>query len=478
MYGNRFYNQLTRKYVAIFGTLFNDIKIGRGKTDGTIDFYFDVPVNYGPMQKFLARVTQDPDFNAPALTLPRMTFEISNMTYDPTRKLTNSIQNSVQGERNDTLLSQFMPAPYNLDFELNIMTKYNEDGTKILEQILPFFKPEQVLSVELLEGTELYFDVPIILNSVQHTDDYEADFQTRRALLWTLNFTLKGYFFGPTIEKKVIKFSRARVFDKLDAVTNFELVTDDITEVIGGPGGGDAKQYTVYMNDYIDVEGNEQYGISNTESIDLLHDNDANNQSTSPFIINEVLPEITITAGDTLTIVNESDTYRVLITNNPIDAATGTVKFSVDNLVSTEIATGMPALSGSSIVFTPVDSGSYYYMSPDEDGVAGLISVLSVEDLPQIIESSDTGDDTSNTDSNNIVSDTFTSDRGKFINTGDIPASTIDSRPGLTPDNQPTANREESLPLSEIDWDDNWGIIVEIKDESEFIPLGTDDEQY
>lgn len=465
MYGNRFYNQLTRKYVALFGTLFNDIKIGRAKTDGELDFYFDVPVNYGPMQKFLARTIQDPDLSAPAMTLPRMSFEISNMAYDPTRKLTNSIQRTISSNDTNTVFAQFTPAPYNLDFELNIMTKYNEDGTKILEQIIPFFKPEQVLSVELLENSEMYFDIPVILNSVQHSDDYEGDFQARRALIWTLNFTIKGYFFGPSIEKKVVKFSRTRVFDDFDAELSFDFGNG------GTPEQPLEKTYSVYMNAFIDELGEPRYGISNAElSIDALHDNDADNLATTPFELQQILPELTMYEGDTLNFINEAE-QQVVITTSPLTG--DIIQYNPANLVSTDLVTGMPTSLGSTMAFTPVDEGSYYYMSPQAPDLAGIITVISNANRPVIVDA-DAGDDADFDANTAPVEETFSSnDRGTWTNNGDVPVLTVDTRPGLTIENQPTTIKEESLNLSQIDWDDNWGIIVDIKDETEFEPLGT-----
>lgn len=466
MYGNRFYNQLTRKYVALFGTLFNDIKIGRAKTDGELDFYFDVPVNYGPMQKFLARTIQDPDFSAPALTLPRMSFEISNMAYDPTRKLTNSIQRTIASEDTNTVYAQFTPAPYNLDFELNIMTKYNEDGTKILEQIIPFFKPEQVLSVELLENSEMYFDIPVILNSVQHSDDYEGDFQTRRALIWTLNFTVKGYFFGPSIEKKVVKFSRTRVFDDLEATMDYDLIPGGIV-----PDVPLEKTYSVYMNAFIDELGEIRYGISNAElSTDAYHDNDADNLATTPFVLNEILPELTMYEGDTLNFINEA-TQQVVITTSPY---VGTdIQYDPANLVSLDLVTGMPTAEGSTMTFTPTTEGAYYYMSPDAPDLAGIITVIASENRPIIVDA-DAGDAADGDANTAPVEETFSSsDRETFTNRGDLPVMTVDSRPGMTIEGTPTDDINETINLSEIDWDDNWGIIVDIKDETEFEPLGT-----
>ena len=217
MFGHRFYNETTRRYVAVFGTLFNDIVIYRRDNSDAIVQTIKVPVNYGPIQKFLSRLEQDPNLTAPAMTLPRMSFEITGMTYDPERKLTNMVQNStVNAADANAFKTQFTPAPYNLEFQLNIMTKFAEDGTKILEQIIPFFKPEQTLTVRLVDDINLYLDIPVILNSISTEDIYEGDYESRRSLLWTLSFTMKGYYFGPKTDKKVIKFAKTKSYDGMD----------------------------------------------------------------------------------------------------------------------------------------------------------------------------------------------------------------------------------------------------------------------
>jgi len=216
MYGNHFYNETTRRYVAVFGTMFNDIEISR-KTGNTTTQRMKVPINYAPMQKILARLDQNLQNNAPAITLPRMSFEMTGMTYAPDRKLT-SITKLVKASAADgSMTSMFAPAPYDIEFQLNVMTKYNEDGTKIIEQILPYFKPDCTVSVKLIDALGTYFDIPIILNSVSQEDTYEGDFESRRALIWTLNFTMKGYFFGPVSTKKQITFVDADIYPTMDS---------------------------------------------------------------------------------------------------------------------------------------------------------------------------------------------------------------------------------------------------------------------
>jgi hypothetical protein len=225
MYGNSyFYNETTRRYVAVFGTHFNDLKIQRRDNSDTLIQEMTVPIHYAPMQKILARLEQDPNLDAPAMTLPRMSFEIVNMLYDPERKLGSTQRLRTGAIDVNSATTRFVPVPYNLEFELNIMTKYNEDGTKILEQILPFFRPEVTPTVQIVDGIDP-MDIPIILNSVTKEDVYEGSFEERRALIWTLTFTMKGWFFGPTRDRKLIKFAEANVYTPLDSNTAFERVT-------------------------------------------------------------------------------------------------------------------------------------------------------------------------------------------------------------------------------------------------------------
>jgi len=214
MFGHSFYHGSLRRYVTIFGTLFNEVLISRDNNSGTTVKTFRVPIAYGPMQKFLARLEADPDLNAPtAISLPRMSFELTNVVYDPDRRLTGRMRNTKPSTADDNILiSQFTPAPYNMDFTLSIMAKYAEDGTKILEQILPFFKPEWTTSVKMIDSLDEYYDIPTILTSVNSEEVYDGDFTTRRVVIWTLTFTMKGYFFGPVTNKKIIKFANTNFY--------------------------------------------------------------------------------------------------------------------------------------------------------------------------------------------------------------------------------------------------------------------------
>jgi len=200
-----FYNEILRRTIIAFGTLFNGISVKQ--TNSTIR----VPLAYGPTQKFLARLEQTPDLNkSTAITLPRMSFEFTGLTYDPSRKVTTTqtftVKNPTDGKDSR---KAFMPVPYNMQFELAIMCKLNDDALQITEQILPYFQPAYNLTVELVESIKEKRDIPVILENVTMQDDYEGDFESRRVLLYTLRFTAKTYLFGPVSDatKDIIKKS-------------------------------------------------------------------------------------------------------------------------------------------------------------------------------------------------------------------------------------------------------------------------------
>ena len=196
MLGTYFYHEITRKTVIAFGTLFNDIYVRHEDGAGNDISEKKVPVAYGPRQKFLARIQQQPELNkATQITLPRMSFEISSIQYDPTRK--SGITQTFKAKDGEQMKKVFMPVPYNLGFELNILTKLQDDGLQILEQILPFFQPGFTLSVDLVKSIGEKRDIPMVLQSITQQDDYEGDFATRRALIYTLQFTAKTFMFGP-----------------------------------------------------------------------------------------------------------------------------------------------------------------------------------------------------------------------------------------------------------------------------------------
>jgi len=209
MLGTYYYHEIIRKTIISFGTLFNNINIKHKKSDGTILDDIKVGLAYGPQQKYLAKIQEQAELSKSiAITLPRMSFEMTNIQYDPTRK--SGITQTFKASDGTNLKKVFMPVPYNIGFELSIFSKLNDDALQIIEQILPFFQPSFNLTVDLVSSIGEKRDIPIVLENISFQDDYEGSFESRRALIYTLSFTAKTYLFGPVAEstegliKKVI----------------------------------------------------------------------------------------------------------------------------------------------------------------------------------------------------------------------------------------------------------------------------------
>ena len=227
MLGSPFYNSSFKKYVVIFGTLFNNIKIERLNDTGVLEQTFKIPIAYGPREKFLARIEDNPDAAAlTAIRLPRMAFEVSSISYASERKL--QTVNKVVSRKNingvNVYSKVFNPVPYDIGFRLDIMAKTMEDGLRIVEQILPYFTPEWTVSAKLLgDEFDTITDIPLVLQSVEIDDSYANDFLTRRVLIFSLTFTMKTYFYGPVTESKLIKLVDVRLYP--DTTANNGVVT-------------------------------------------------------------------------------------------------------------------------------------------------------------------------------------------------------------------------------------------------------------
>ena len=207
-----FYHEILRRTIISFGSLFNNIEIKHlDSSDDTVEI-IKVPLAYGPTQKFLARLEQSADLNkSTAMTLPRMSFEFTGLTYDPSRKVTTTQTFVVKDpDTGKETKKGFMPVPYNMQFELAIMCKLNDDALQIVEQILPYFQPAYNLTVELVEGIQEKRDVPVVLENITMEDDYTGDFKERRVLLYTLRFTAKTYMYGPvsSATRDIIKVAK------------------------------------------------------------------------------------------------------------------------------------------------------------------------------------------------------------------------------------------------------------------------------
>ena len=204
-----FYHEILRNTIIGFGTLFNDISIKHVDNSDNVVSVIKVPIAYGPTQKFLARLEQVPDLNKPVqISLPRMSFEFIGLTYDTTRKVTTTQTFTTSlSEDGKQIIKTYMPVPYNMQFELSIFTKLNDDMLQIVEQILPYFQPAYTLSINLVKSIGEKRDIPIVLEGISMDDQYEGSFDTRRSLIYTLRFTAKTYLFGPVSDasKDVIR---------------------------------------------------------------------------------------------------------------------------------------------------------------------------------------------------------------------------------------------------------------------------------
>ena len=211
MLGTYSYHEIFRKTIVAFGTLFNNIELRRQ------DEVMKVPLAYGPKDKFLARLDQvpDPTNKRVQITLPRIGFEITGINYDSARKVspTQKIKVASTSTKNKNV---FMPVPYNIGFELAIISKNQEDGLQILEQILPVFQPHYNLAVKLLPEMSEIRDIPVVLNNIDYEDSYEGDFASRRAIVYTLTFTAKTYLYGPVTEPKTIKKANVEYYTNTD----------------------------------------------------------------------------------------------------------------------------------------------------------------------------------------------------------------------------------------------------------------------
>lgn len=222
MLGTTFYHDLMKKYVAAFGTLFNDIKIQRENKDGTVIQEIEVPLTYSSRDKFITRLTQEGGDNTDmeAITLPRISFNLNNISYDPNRALTQ--MNLLTGQdRPEKVNTVYQGVPWDLNFQVNIYAESNYDVTRITESILPFFIPQLTPTIKLLDDPVITRDIPIVCNGVNILDEHQGPFEQREVLVHTIDFTMRALFFGPVVEKPLI----------LVANTNFHI--DGFTSEIG-----------------------------------------------------------------------------------------------------------------------------------------------------------------------------------------------------------------------------------------------------
>jgi hypothetical protein len=253
MLGTYYYHEIIRKTIVSFGTVFNDIHIRHKNNQDDVISDLKVPLSYGPSQKFLARIQQQAELNKPIqITLPRMSFEMNSISYDASRK--TSVTQTFKAFDGENLKKVFLPVPYNIGFELNILCKLNDDALQIIEQILPYFQPSFNVTVDLIDSIGEKKDIPIVLDNISFQDDYEGDFSSRRALIYTLQFTAKTYLFGPIAESTEGLIKKVQV----DYYANTD-IQNSKREM----------RYTV-VPDPIDAEPNDDFGFN--ETIEIFDD--------------------------------------------------------------------------------------------------------------------------------------------------------------------------------------------------------------
>lgn len=256
MLTDHFYFTLLRKYVTIFGSLFDNINLVRIENGEEVK-RIKVPLNYGPRDKYVTRLTADPDlYKSTAITLPRLSFEIASITYDPARQQNPLHKISSNYEYPERAKHQYMGVPYDINFNLYLYTKTIDDGNHIVEQILPYFHPDFTVTTKPVPDLGFLKDIPIVLNGINQEVSYEGNWESTRFIIWQLQFTLKAYFFGPITTPKIIRKSIANIFNDPSLVTGYII---RINTTAGNNGTFGIKDVVYQGNNY---ETAEAYGIT------------------------------------------------------------------------------------------------------------------------------------------------------------------------------------------------------------------------
>jgi hypothetical protein len=255
-----YYHSLTRKSVIIFGRIFDDIEIIRKASDTEEETgRFVVPIIYSPKERMITRILSDPDLQRQVQSiLPRMGFEITSINYDASRKQ-NSLLRAARANTTTHVTASYMGVPYDIKFQLNIYARNIDDGNYIVEQILPFFGPDFTVTTDMVPDVDIIKDIPIILDSVDNNIQYEGDSDSIRLVNWTLEFTMKMWFYGPIIYPKIIRTVYANIYNDPSLKTGY------ITRINGSNVEGTFRLYdSVYQG--------ETYETANATGIVLNFD--------------------------------------------------------------------------------------------------------------------------------------------------------------------------------------------------------------
>jgi hypothetical protein len=289
-----------------FGTMFNDILLQRYSVDGTTkQELFKVPLTYGSKEKYITRITSDPNLTKTiSSTVPRISFEMTGMNYDSGRKQVSTLQN-FSANTATGIKTQFAPIPYNFDFSMSIFVRNTEDGTQILEQILPFFTPDFNVTVDFIAPMDQKYDMPVILNSVSNQVDYEGDFMSTRLIIWNLEFTAKGYIWPPVKSGKIIRQANTSIYIESQTRNSQKVFVDK-----ANGSGYFAQEETIFV-DKRGITGDVSY-FSNSNTGILVVSN-----LNKLLEANDVVVGATTNASYTVTSVDTNPLRAVLVITTP-----------------------------------------------------------------------------------------------------------------------------------------------------------------
>ena len=337
MFGTYFYNETIKRAISIFGTLFNNIYIKKTQSDGTVLTQQIVPISYGPKQKFLLRLQEDPkarDGSVTSISLPRIAFELTGLEYDPTRQQNKLIRAEKRVLESGKRGFQYQPAPYNLSFSLSVLAKNVIDAIQVVEQILPYFQPEYTVAMKMVDSMDEVRDVPVILNSIAMEDMYEGAFEERRVIEYTLEFTMKLYFFGPVYTGEVIKNVIERTY------INDQVQTGFTTSEIQGSGlVKEVKHYEPAFGETANAVSNSTtvtFATAINSKISVGDEVFGTNLATNPTIVSRATNGLNMVLSSAITI-DADTTLKFVGSVDPTDTfvVAETVTFYDDGTTST-----------------------------------------------------------------------------------------------------------------------------------------------
>jgi len=329
MLGNaHFYNRTMRKVIVAFGSMFNDIVLQRYTANGvTSKEHFKVPLSYGAKEKYITRITSDPNLTkAVSSVVPRISFELSGLDYDTTRKQLSSVMN-FSANTSTNLKTQYVPIPYNFQFNMSLYVRNTEDGTQILEQILPFFTPDFTVTVDFISDMDQKYDMPVVLTSVTPSVDYEGDMTTTRLIIWDLTFTAKGYLWPPVKAGKIIRSANTNLFIETSSKGSQKVYVDW--------ANNHSNVSTGESNYFVDVETIFATKTTDGKNIDISGDMAYFSNSNTGIVVisnlntllkaNDIIVGATSHASYNVTSVDSEPLKTVIITTTP-DPATANVE--------------------------------------------------------------------------------------------------------------------------------------------------------